>query len=75
VAQYGTAVLGKPPAHGFDLAVYIVPPALVVAGILTLSLVLPRWRRRRQAPTPAQAPTIAAEDARRLEADLARFDG
>ena len=29
VAQYGTAVLGRPPAHGFNLTVYILPPALV----------------------------------------------
>ena len=31
VAQYGTAVLGKPPAHGFNLTVYIIPPAILVA--------------------------------------------
>src|SRR5437763_16960180 len=32
VAQYGPAVLGRPPAHGFNLTVYILPPALVVLG-------------------------------------------
>ena len=26
VGQYGPAVLGKPPAHGFNLTVYILPP-------------------------------------------------
>ena len=32
VAQYGPAVLGKPPAHGFNLTVYILPPAILVLG-------------------------------------------
>ena len=32
-AQYGAAVLAKPPAHGFDLTVYVVPPAAVLAGL------------------------------------------
>ena len=77
VAQYGPAVLGKPPAHGFDLAVYIVPPALVLLGVITLALVLPRWRRRTrtEATPPTPAPTLGAQDAQRLDADLARFDG
>lgn len=76
VAQYGAAVLGKPPAHGFNLAVYVVPPALVLAGVITLALVLPRWRRARgPGPQPPSTPTLGAQDAQRLEADLARFDG
>jgi cytochrome c-type biogenesis protein CcmH len=77
VAQYGTAVLGRPPAHGFNVTVYILPPALVVIGLLTLAVTLPRWRRRTRAAaaTPlAAAPPLGAADARRLEEDLARYD-
>src|SRR5947209_12347974 len=48
VAQYGPAVLGRPPAHGFNLTVYVLPPALLVAGLIILAIVLPRWRRRSQ---------------------------
>jgi cytochrome c-type biogenesis protein CcmH len=81
VAQYGPSVLGKPPAHGFNLTVYILPPALLVAGALLLIFVLPRWRRRTRegaaaragSPLPASAHLDAA-DARRLQEDLARFD-
>lgn len=81
VAQYGPSVLGKPPAHGFNLTVYILPPALLVAGALLLVFVLPRWRRRTReaaaarsrSPLPAGAPLDAA-DARRLQEDLASFD-
>lgn len=76
VAQYGTAVLGRPPAHGFNLTVYILPPAILVLGIALLGFTLPRWRRRaRAAGRPAAAgPALDAADAKRLEQDLARFD-
>jgi cytochrome c-type biogenesis protein CcmH len=77
VAQYGLAVLGKPPAHGFNLTVYIVPPALLAAGAVVLMIVLPRWRRRARTaaaiPSPA-GPRLDAADALRLQEDLARFD-
>ena len=49
VGQYGLAVLGRPPAHGFNLTVYILPPALVLAGVALLAVYLPRWRRRARA--------------------------
>jgi cytochrome c-type biogenesis protein CcmH len=81
VAQYGPTVLGKPPAHGFNLTVYILPPALLVAGALLLVFVLPRWRRRTREAAAARSgspvptgPSLDAADARRLQEDLARFD-
>ena len=77
VGQYGPAVLGKPPAHGFNLTVYVLPPAIVVAGVVILALVLPRWRRKAratQAPAGA-APALNRADAARLDQELARFDG
>jgi cytochrome c-type biogenesis protein CcmH len=77
VGQYGPTVLGLPRAHGFDLTVYLVPLAVLLALLATLALVLPRWRRHaraRQATQETPAPALAAGDAARLEADLARFD-
>ena len=79
VAQYGPAVLGKPPAHGFSLTVYLLPAAILLAGLGTLAILLPRWRRRSRAPaaasgTSASAPPSTA-DARRLEEELAQFEG
>ena len=52
VGQYGSTVLGLPPASGFDLTVYLVPAAVVavLAGLLTMLLV--RWRRRGADPRP-----------------------
>ena len=76
VAQYGPAVLGKPPASGFDLTVYLLPAAAVVLALAITAAVLPRWRRsarRRPAKTPVA--TVSAADARRLEDELRVFDG
>jgi cytochrome c-type biogenesis protein CcmH len=79
VVQYGPAVLGKPPAHGFNLTVYILPPAILVLGIGTLVLVLPKWRRRARVRATARGaapePSIASADALRLDEELRRYDG
>lgn len=79
VGQYGPAVLGKPPAHGFNLTVYILPPAILIVGIGTLALLLPKWRRRSKANAAARAPvaepSIATADAHRLDEELRRYGG
>ena len=79
VGQYGPAVLGKPPAHGFNLTVYILPPAILIAGIGTLALLLPKWRRRSRANaktrTAIPEPSIATADAHRLDEELRRYGG
>ena len=76
VAQYGTAVLARPPAHGFNLTVYILPPAIVLLGAGLLAIALPRWRRRtRAAPQIPTPPALSAEEAQRLEEDLSHFAG
>jgi cytochrome c-type biogenesis protein CcmH len=74
VAQYGESVLGKPPAHGFNLVVYVVPPALVAIALITLVVTLPRWRRRaREAAPLAAGPELSPDDTRRLDEELARY--
>ena len=78
VAQYGSNVLGKPPASGFNLTVYILPPAILVVGIAILAFTLPRWRRRTRAAKSRAPATTAAFDpaeAARLEHDLSQFRG
>ncbi|HEY5429486.1 MAG TPA: cytochrome c-type biogenesis protein CcmH [Solirubrobacteraceae bacterium] len=75
VAAYGAAVLALPPAHGFNLLVYVVPPVLLAVGVVTLLIAIPKWRRRTRLaasdPTTA-ASVLDAGDARRLDEDLAR---
>jgi cytochrome c-type biogenesis protein CcmH len=75
VGQYGPAVLGLPGEHGFDLAAYLVPLAVLVALITALLLLLPRWRHARsRSGGEDPEPALDAGDAARLDADLARFD-
>lgn len=76
VQQYGPAVLALPPAHGVNLLVYIVPPLVLILGIATLAIFIPRWRRRgRQGPAEPMQATGALDpgDAQRLNEDLGRF--
>jgi cytochrome c-type biogenesis protein CcmH len=78
VAQYGVAVLGKPPAHGFNLTVYILPPAIVIIGAGLLVFTLPRWRRRtraRAAERSATLPPLDPTEAQRLDEELSRYGG
>ena len=76
VGQYGPTVLGLPPAHGFDLAAYLVPLAAVGALLALLAVLLPRWRRsaRAQETLRSSRRPLAATDAARLESDISRFD-
>ncbi len=79
VGQYGESVLGKPPANGFNLTVYILPPAIVLVGIAVLAFALPRWRRRARAAAASRpatsGPALDQSDERRLDDELTRYGG
>ncbi|MBV9338226.1 MAG: cytochrome c-type biogenesis protein CcmH [Solirubrobacterales bacterium] len=78
VVQYGAAVLGKPPASGFNLSVYILPPAILAVGLAILAIALPRWRRRSRAAAAASSasgPPLDPAEADRLERELSQFRG
>jgi cytochrome c-type biogenesis protein CcmH len=81
VKQYGPDVIALPEDEGFGLTAYAIPlvlGALVLAG---LALLVPRWRRRPAAGMTSAAgaepggPDLDAADARRLDEDLARYEG
>ncbi|HTW12306.1 MAG TPA: cytochrome c-type biogenesis protein CcmH [Solirubrobacteraceae bacterium] len=74
VSQYGVAVLAKPPANGFNLTVYILPPAILLGGLALLAYTLPRWRRRARAMAPLDhAGPLSSADQSRLNDELDRF--
>jgi cytochrome c-type biogenesis protein CcmH len=78
VVQYGPAVLGRPPASGFNLTVYVLPPALVLFGIAVLVIAIPRWRRRARTALPLPVSAGAALDAaekQRLNDELSHYSG
>jgi cytochrome c-type biogenesis protein CcmH len=76
VAQFGNRVLALPPDKGFDLTVYLVPAAILLAGIAAVTTIAVRRRRRPggQAATEPAAPGLADDDAARLQADLERYE-
>ena len=77
VARYGPSILATPQDHGFQLATYLIPIAVVLAAAAALAIALPRWRRRRTVAEAEEdvdaAPALSAADERRLDEDLARF--
>lgn len=78
VVQYGIDVLGRPPAHGINLTIYILPPAILAVGIAILAITLPRWRRRTRAAAAqpqASLPPLNTADAERLDHELSQFRG
>jgi cytochrome c-type biogenesis protein CcmH len=77
VAEYGTEVLALPQGSGFDLSAYLVPIIAFVVAVIALTIGVLRWRRAGGPPDhggPAAAAGPSAEDAKRLDADLARYD-
>ena len=76
VAQYGPAVLALPEPSGFDLSAYLVPVLALLVALAALGLSVARWRRDGGNPPPvAGRPTAPSdEDAKRLDADLSRYD-
>jgi cytochrome c-type biogenesis protein CcmH len=61
VLRYGEWVRLEPTTEGMNLALWVLPPALLAAAIVTLFLLS---RRRRAAPAPAPAsPSPAKTDA------------
>ncbi len=68
VAVYGEAILGAPPATGFNLVLWLLPWISVGVGGLGLAYVIGRRRRRKaltREPT-AVAPSVSSDDERRL---------
>jgi cytochrome c-type biogenesis protein CcmH/NrfF len=76
VAQYGREVLALPRGTGFDLSAYLAPVIGFALAALALAVGIVRWRRtgRRSPPQPSAGATPEDEGARRLEADLAKYD-
>jgi cytochrome c-type biogenesis protein CcmH len=77
VAQYGPAVLALPEGSGFNLTAYLVPAIALVVAIVALALGVRRWRRDGSG-SPGSKPRDPlgpqGDDARRLEADIDRYD-
>ena len=80
VDDFGPRVLAAPPKKGFDLLAWLLPIVGAVAAAAALAGLAWRWSRGRE-PAPAQADgsldgrPLEPELERRLDEELARFDG
>lgn len=80
VAEFGPDVLAMPDRRGFNLAVYLVPAALGVIGLLGVIVAARRWRSRRDpgvaVSTADGRPSarLKPDEEQRLAAELAAFD-
>ena len=80
VEEFGPDVLAMPDRRGFNLAVYLVPAALGLLGLIGVVLAARRWRLRREPESPAATPQerqgagLEPDEEQRLAAELAAFD-
>lgn len=79
VAQFGPRVLAVPQRRGFDLLAWLLPIGAAVLAAGVVGVVAWRWSR---APRPGEVPAeadgrgaLGPELERRLDEELARFDG
>jgi cytochrome c-type biogenesis protein CcmH len=79
--MYGTRILAAPPRHGFDLLAWVLPIVGLVGGAAVIAFLAWRWSRRRGEPALGFGPwslnghPLDPELERRLDEELARFDG
>jgi cytochrome c-type biogenesis protein CcmH len=80
VEQWGQRILAAPPRHGFNLLAWVLPLVGLIGGAGILGILAWRWTRVREPePAPQQwalnGHPLAPEEERRLDEELARFDG
>ena len=73
VAQYGPEVLAEPKDGGVSAALYVVAVLVPLLGIALAVAAVRRWSPSRAGPERT-APAPSRADARRLEAEIARWE-
>jgi len=74
VAQYGPGVLALPEAEGFNLGAYLVPALAVLLGAGGIAVAARRWRGGGGRPPAATGSGEDGAAAKRLDADLERYE-
>ncbi len=73
VAEFGSGVLATPPKSGFGLLAWLLPLGALVAGAITVVLVVRRWSGRGGSADPERP--LDPDLERRVDEELARFEG
>ena len=78
---WGTRILAAPPRHGWNLLAWLLPIVGVLGGAGVIGILAWGWSRKRDEPEAAPGPwslnghPLDPELERRLDEELARFDG
>jgi cytochrome c-type biogenesis protein CcmH/NrfF len=72
---FGKSVLGVPQTSGFDLIAWVLPFAGIAAGALALGAGAWYWSRRSPPGGDGRPAVLDAATERRIDEELARFDG
>jgi len=75
VDEFGESVLASPPARGFNLLAWVLPLAGVVGGALLLAFAARRWASAREPERAPEGTPLDPALERRVDEELARFDG
>jgi len=75
VDNFGPSILAAPPKRGWDLLAWALPLGGLGLGAIVLGILAWRWTRDRDRPAPGGGARLDPEVERRLDAELARFDG
>jgi cytochrome c-type biogenesis protein CcmH len=75
VDEFGESVLASPPKRGFNLLVWVLPLVAAAAGAIAVAFAARRWRGPRAVPAAVAAPALGADLERRVDDELARYDG
>jgi cytochrome c-type biogenesis protein CcmH len=75
VAQFGQGVLATPPRSGFDLLAWLLPLTGLVVGAAAVGALAWTWSRRRRDELPGPVEPLDPAVERRLDDELARFEG
>jgi cytochrome c-type biogenesis protein CcmH len=75
IATFGPSVVARPATHGFDLLAWLLPIAGILGGAAVIGVAAWRWSRVRAAPASASVPPLDPEVERRVDEELARFEG
>jgi cytochrome c-type biogenesis protein CcmH/NrfF len=76
-AQLGDGIYGVPRTHGFDLIAWVLPIGGILIGALAVAGGAWKWSRVREGAEagPSESVPLDAEGERRVDEELARFDG